>query len=464
MRIAILTNEYPPHVYGGAGVHVDTSPGNWPAQTRASPGLGHLLRRPGHPRRKPDRAGDRPDFRTALPGPRHKMFQETMLSDLVMAGMLEGVDIVHCHTWYTHLAGCLATQLTGASLVLTTHSLEPHRPWKVEQLGSAYQASSWVERTAYENADGVIAVSGAMREDVHSLYGVPYERMRIIHNGIDLSQYKPTPDPAVLAKYGSIPRGRSSSSSAGSPVRRALFTWSRTQVHPRRASRLCSAPGPRTREEIGREMEQKVEQARREPPVPIIWIAQMLPKEEIIPLYTHASVFVCPSVYEPFGIINLEAMACATPVVASAVGGIKEVVIPGETGLLVPFQAASRIELRAQRTTENLPTTWQPGVNQLLDDPGLPPRDGPAVARARRRILAGPASPAHGRFLRGTAEYPGGPASRPRSPISRHLHRRCPCARRSTVAGPGELDHRGDRRSEVRCAEPRRGRTVRSRS
>ena len=124
-----------------------------------------------------------------------------MLRDLVMAGMLEDVDVVHCHTWYTHLAGCLVKQLTGARLVLTTHSLEPHRPWKVEQLGTAYHASSWVERTAYENADGVIAVSESMREDVHALYGVPYEKIRVIHNGIDLNQYRPTPDPAVLAKY-----------------------------------------------------------------------------------------------------------------------------------------------------------------------------------------------------------------------------------------------------------------------
>ena len=130
--------------------------------------------------------------------PRHARFQDTMARNLEMAGMLKDVDVVHCHTWYTHLAGCLVKQLTGARLVLTTHSLEPHRPWKVEQLGTAYNASSWVERTAYENADGVIAVSASMRDDVHDLYGVSRDKIRVIHNGIDLHQYRPSPDPAVL--------------------------------------------------------------------------------------------------------------------------------------------------------------------------------------------------------------------------------------------------------------------------
>src|SRR5262249_40108613 len=129
-------------------------------------------------------------------------FQDTMLRNLEMAGLLKDVDVVHCHTWYTHLAGCLVKQLTGARLVLTTHSLEPHRPWKVEQLGTAYNASSWVERTAFENAAGVVAVSESMRRDVRELYGVPREKIRVIHNGIDLNQYRPTPNPSVLAKYG----------------------------------------------------------------------------------------------------------------------------------------------------------------------------------------------------------------------------------------------------------------------
>src|SRR5262249_49934315 len=149
--------------------------------------------------------GVNPAFSVPSRDPRRGKFLDTLLRDLVMAGELEAADVVHCHTWYTHLAGCLARQLTGARLVLTTHSLEPHRPWKAEQLGTAYRASTWVERTAYQNADGVIAVSRAMRRDVHDLYGVPSRRVRVIPNGIDPDQYKPTPDPAVLARYGIDP-------------------------------------------------------------------------------------------------------------------------------------------------------------------------------------------------------------------------------------------------------------------
>ena len=202
MRIAILTNEYPPHVYGGAGVHVEyltrelarVEAGNHSVEILC---FGDQKLREGNLEVR----GIQPKFALPSQDPRHKKLMDTMLRNLEMAGLLGGVDVVHCHTWYTHLAGCLVKQLTGARLVLTTHSLEPHRPWKVEQLGTAYNASSWVERTAYENADGVIAVSASMREDVHHLYGVPYPKIRVIHNGIDLNQYRPTPNPAVLAKY-----------------------------------------------------------------------------------------------------------------------------------------------------------------------------------------------------------------------------------------------------------------------
>ena len=149
--------------------------------------------------------GVQPQFDFPSQDPRHQRFLNTMLRDLVMAGSLDHIDVVHCHTWYTHFAGCLVKQLTGARLVLTTHSLEPHRPWKAEQLGAAYHASSWVEKTAYKNADGVIAVSQSMRGDVHALYGVPYDKIRVIHNGIDLDQYRRTPDRSVLEKYRIAP-------------------------------------------------------------------------------------------------------------------------------------------------------------------------------------------------------------------------------------------------------------------
>src|SRR3954466_11384373 len=200
MRIAILTNEYPPHIYGGAGVHVEYLT----RELARVEGGNHTLEILCFGEQQSDEGnmrvrGVKPDCTLPYQDPRHARFQDTMLRNLEMAGLLGDVDVVHCHTWYTHLAGCLVKQLTGARLVLTTHSLEPHRPWKVEQLGTAYNASSWVERTAYANADGVVAVSEAMREDVHMLYGVPSERVRVIHNGIDLDQYRPTPDPAVPA-------------------------------------------------------------------------------------------------------------------------------------------------------------------------------------------------------------------------------------------------------------------------
>src|SRR5215211_3710618 len=205
MRIALFTNEYPPHVYGGAGVHVEYLSREL---ARAEGGAHHVdvlcfgeQHAAGGVNGNLRVRGVAPAVTFAAQDPRHAKLLDALVRDLAMVGAAESPDIVHCHTWYSHLAGCLARPLTGARLVLTTHSLEPHRPWKVEQLGSAYHASSWIERTAYENADGVVAVSEAMRRDVHALYDVPFEKIHVIHNGIDVQQYKPTPNPAVLQSY-----------------------------------------------------------------------------------------------------------------------------------------------------------------------------------------------------------------------------------------------------------------------
>ncbi len=202
MHIAILTNEYPPHVYGGAGVHVEYLTREL---TRLDGGRHHVevvCFGDQHVNQgNLTVEGVRPECALPAHDPRHKRFLDTLLRDLAMAGTVDRADVVHCHTWYSHLAGCLVKQLIGSKLVLTTHSLEPHRPWKVEQLGSAYNASSWIEETAYQNADGVVAVSESMKADVHDLYGVEDRRIRVIHNGIDLDQYTPTRNPAVLARY-----------------------------------------------------------------------------------------------------------------------------------------------------------------------------------------------------------------------------------------------------------------------
>src|ERR1700710_316223 len=192
MKIALLTNEYPPHVYGGAGVHVE-----YLAQELAAIDHGrHHVHVVCFGEQQEDRGslhvtGVLPPVPLADDDPRHAKLFATLLQDILMTGQLANCDVIHCHTWYTHLAGCLGRFLRDVPLVLTTHSLEPHRPWKVEQLGTAYGVSSWIERTAYQNADGVIAVSASMRDDVHSLYGVPHDKIRVIHNGIDLDQYRP---------------------------------------------------------------------------------------------------------------------------------------------------------------------------------------------------------------------------------------------------------------------------------
>jgi starch synthase len=369
MRIAILTNEYPPHVYGGAGVHVEYLTRELVRLDNGEHNVTVLAfgEQSIHERNLTVR-GVRPSFTLPSQDPRHEKFMDTLARDLLMAGSLRDLDVIHCHTWYTHLAGCLARQLTGAPLVLTTHSLEPHRPWKVEQLGTAYQASTWIERTAYRNADGVIAVSEAMREDVHTLYGVPSQRIRVIPNGIDLDQYKPTPDRAVLSRHGIDPDkpyilfvGRITRQKGIIHLVHAI-----PHLHPGTQIVLC-AGAPDTAE-IGREMTEAVEEAQRRTANAVIWIARMLPKDDIIPLYSQAALFVCPSVYEPFGIINLEAMACGTPVVASAVGGIKEVVIAEENGLLVPLEPRGPDDFEP-RDPERFALDMAAAINRLLDDP-----------------------------------------------------------------------------------------------
>jgi starch synthase len=371
MRIGILTNEYPPNVYGGAGVHVEYLTRELATLDDGRHSV-HVLCF-GDQRVQTENVwveGVQPPVALDSEDPRHAKLFATMLQDLVMSGKLLDVDIVHCHTWYTHLAGCVGKYLQGVPLVLTTHSLEPHRPWKAEQLGTAYHVSTWIERTAYQNADGVVAVSASMRKDVHELYGVPLDRIRVIHNGIDLQEYRPTLNAATLREFGIDP---------GVPY--VLFVGRITRqkgiLHLVNAIRylrtdaqvvLC-AGAPDT-PEIAVEMSDAVERARAESTHKIVWIRDMLPKDKAVHLYTHAAIFVCPSVYEPFGIINLEAMACETPVVASAVGGIPEVVVHGETGLLVPVDPVSASDVEPA-DPDRFSRALAAAVNLLLEDPEL---------------------------------------------------------------------------------------------
>ncbi|MBX0326465.1 glycogen synthase [Oscillochloris sp. ZM17-4] len=334
-KVALFTNEYPPNVYGGAGVHVEYL-------SKALAKLvdvevrcfgsqhddGERLSVRGYPLWDEVKRNTDPRFGGAL---------DAFARSLLMAKDTLDAQVVHCHTWYTDMGGLLAGKLWGVPYVLTIHSLEPLRPWKVEQLGNGYHLSSWMERTAMEQADAIIAVSKETREDVLRLFDVDPAKVHVIYNGIDLAEYRKATATDALTRYGVDPDkpfvlfvGRITRQKGIIHLVHAI-----SQIDPSLQVVLC-AGAPDT-PEIAREMQEGVAAVVKERPG-VIWIQEMLPRPDVIQLYSQAAVFVCPSVYEPFGIINLEAMACETAVVASAVGGIKEVVLPEETGLLVDLQ------------------------------------------------------------------------------------------------------------------------------
>ena len=334
-KVAIFTKEYPPYVYGGAGVHVEYLCRELsrlvPVEVRC---FGDQSIQEGNLSVKGYGMWDEVKRNT---DPRFVGALDAMARSLVIAKDQLDAQVVHCHTWYTQMAGLLASKLWNVPYVLTIHSLEPLRPWKFEQLGNAYNLSVWIEKTAIEQADAVIAVSKETREDVLRLFNLPPEKVPVIYNGIDLNQYQKTAETEALVRYGIDPQrpyvlfvGRITRQKGIIHLVNAI-----PEIDPSLQIVLC-AGAPDT-EEIGREMTERI-QAVSAGRKDVIWIQEMVARPDVIQMYSHASVFCCPSVYEPFGIINLEAMACETAVVASAVGGIKEVVVPGETGLLVNLE------------------------------------------------------------------------------------------------------------------------------
>jgi starch synthase len=384
VRVGLFTREYPPQVYGGAGVHVDYLSRELAKHIEVEVhcwGPQHAdhgkLRIRGNEPWDEISDGTEAKFKGAL---------EAFSLNLTQIKNLQGIDVVHSHTWYVSMAGYLAKKLYGMPFVMTTHSLEPLRAWKSEQLGSGYAMSSWMERTAILDADAIIAVSAGTKEDIERAYpDVDPGRIHVIYNGIDLAEYQKTSETKALTDYGVDPTipyvlfvGRITRQKGVTHLVDAVrYLPPETQVV------LC-AGAPDT-PEIAHEMRQKVGEARRNHPR-IVWIEKMVTRQETIQFYSNCRVFCCPSVYEPFGIINLEAMACRAPVVASATGGIKEVVVDGETGHLVPFDQDPITSF--PRQPEAFAKDLASRILQLLEDPEKCRRFGDAGRRRVEQIFS----------------------------------------------------------------------------
>jgi alpha-maltose-1-phosphate synthase len=358
LRVALLTREYPPEVYGGAGVHV----------TYLARELSGLVDLTVHCQGA-DRAGAVAHRPWELLDGANQALQ-TISTDLSMTAAVGSADLVHSHTWYASLAGHLAALLYGVPHIVTAHSLEPLRPWKAEQLGGGYALSSWCEKVAVESAAAVIAVSEGMRADVVAAYpAVPPERVRVIRNGIDTIEYAADPGTDVLQRYGVEP-ARPTVVFVGRITRQKglpVLLRAASALDP--GAQLVICAGQPDTPELAAEVTALVEHLQ-ETRSGVVWLSGMLAKREVIQLLSHATAFACPSLYEPLGIVNLEAMACGTAVVASRVGGIPEVVDDGETGLLVP---------------PDDPAALADGLNTLLGDPDRATWMG---QRGRKRAIA----------------------------------------------------------------------------
>jgi alpha-maltose-1-phosphate synthase len=378
MKVLLLTNEYPPHVYGGAGVHVEFL-------SRELAGLMDVdVRSYGDQRIEQGRrtvrgfAADQSGWTAPRP---IRPALDAMARGVQFAAEAVDADVVHCHTWYSHFGGILAKLAYDTPLVITVHSLEPLRPWKREQLAGGYDISCWVEGAALRMADAIIAVSSEARTDVLRLFDLPPERVRVIHNGIDPELYRPVEATDALERHGVDP-ARPYVLFVGRITRQkgiVHLVHAIPRIDPSAQVVLC-AGAPDT-PEIAAEMRAAVARVQADRRG-VIWIQEMVPREEAIQLYGHAAVFCCPSIYEPFGIINLEAMACGTAVVASNVGGIPEVVVDGETGILVPLEQQREAPYEALDPA-SFSRDLAEALNRLLGDAALRGRMGQA---GRRRV------------------------------------------------------------------------------
>ena len=379
MKVLLCTREFPPYVYGGAGVHVEYLAAElaklMEVEVRS---FGDQDRKFGDLRVK-GYPFENESFNLA--DNKLKAVLQTLNTSILMNAITIDADIVHCHTWYTHFAGIIAKLCYGIPLIITTHSLEPLRPWKREQLGRGYDASAWIEKTAIEMADAVIAVSQETKQDLLKYFDIKEDKIKVIYNGINLQEYSTTGETSTLDKFG-VDKTKPFVLFVGRITRQKgiihlvnaiKYIDSETQIV------LC-AGAPDTKE-IGEEMEESVNEVKKTRDN-VIWIAEMLPKKEIIQLYSHADVFCCPSIYEPFGIINIEAMACETAVVASAVGGIKEVVVDGETGILVALEQ-HQIAPFEPVNPEQFSKELAHGINTIINDKSLKER---MAKNGRKRV------------------------------------------------------------------------------
>ncbi len=364
MKVLFFTREFPPYVYGGAGVHVEYLAGE----------LSKLLEMEVRAFGDQDISGksltvkgfsfENSTFDNA--NDKLKAVFKTLSTGLNMNAEVIDADVVHCHTWYSHFAGILAKLCYGTPLVVTTHSLEPLRPWKREQLGRGYDASSWVEKTAIEMADCLIAVSEETKEDILKHFNVDESKIEVVYNGIDLKEYVVVEETTVLDTYN-INKTKPYVLFVGRITRqKGIIHLVNAIKYIDKDTQIVLCAGAPDTPEIAKEMEDAVAEASKTRDN-IFWIDTMLDKKDVIQLYSHAAVFCCPSIYEPFGIINIEAMACETAVVASAVGGIKEVVVEGETGLLIDLEqqkSAPFVPVNPNKFSQDLAN----GINMLISN------------------------------------------------------------------------------------------------